>query len=217
VLHEKNLSRVAEWGNPYIPDEIELKEIVKKVNRKLDAIAGEGPLLGSFTAAKAATPAMFKGILDRQAHYDTHLAKRDNFKDMYFNESSILNRRGPLLGLMYGWGGKKVKMVLVGHVHKNLEFKLKTATAGPAQGTARWFCGEYSKGKLEDLPYIVSTVSSGPLGYKWEEKPDSKLDPADPSRYFRRYYATGYREICITTAGVIKSMKVIEDHAEKVL
>jgi hypothetical protein len=107
---------------------------------------------------------------------------------------------------------KRIKLVVVGHIHKNLEFKLKSPPGELEQ--MRWYCGEYAGREndnkpLEDAPYTVGTVSGGYLGYRWVKKTET-ADSDDFDSYKKEYYGTGYRDFCITSSGVLESMRIIE-------
>lgn len=134
-------------------------------------------------------------------------------KNTYFDESSVLYFRDELVKRMATDGNKRIKMVVSGHVHKNMEFILKATDK--TKGEKRWFIGDFAGhnkpgAKVEDATYAVATVSSGYLGYRWVKK-DGINDEFNLDAYEKKFYGTGYRTICITKDGVVESMNVVEN------
>lgn len=134
-------------------------------------------------------------------------------KNTYFDESSVLYFRDALIERMVSDDNKRIKMVVSGHVHKNVEFILKATDK--TNGEKRWFIGDFAGHnkpgtKVEDATYAVATISGGYLGYRWVKK-DGVDDEFDIDAYKKEFYGTGYRTICITKDGAVESMNVVEN------
>ncbi|MGI6119851.1 MAG: metallophosphoesterase family protein [Desulfosporosinus sp.] len=232
LVYPELISRFEDWNRGYLPekslDEDVITAIIKKRTDEIlmhqssrsalmaARIPGKQHLiqeLDQIIMKKKKNLNFFKAIQNGGIYYDSSIYLGKD-KTTYFDESSVTYFRDELIKRMKSntTNKKRIKLAVVGHVHKNLEFKLKSPPGELEQ--MRWYCGEYAcreneNKPLEDAPYTVATVSGGYLGYRWIKKADA-MDSFDIDSYKKEYYGTGYRDFCITADGVLESMKIIE-------
>jgi hypothetical protein len=233
LVYPQLISRLEDWKHDYLPekslDEDLITAIIKK--REAEILLQRLARQGLMTSR---TPGKQEQIIDNLNQKILKNKKIVNFfqaiqrggiyfassvylgqdKITYFDESSVMHYRDELVKRMRSntAGKQRIKLAVVGHVHKNLEFKLKSPPGEKEQ--MRWYCGEYAaRGNenkpLEDAPYTVATVSGGYLGYRWVKKTKTAASE-DIDSYEREYYGTGYRDFCLTANGVLESMRIIE-------
>jgi hypothetical protein len=234
IVHPEILSKLHGWKREYIPEKDLDEDILEKNIAVAKAeIEDREHYLTMIYASKLKTVAnervkkLEEQIAELKKNYNLYKAIRDGGiylnkemylggnKKTYFDESSVIDYRNEIIKRMKSneVNKKRIKLSVAGHVHKNLEFRLRAPDGEPGQ--LRWYCGEYASKENESKPfqdgqYAVTTVSTGYLGYRWVNKADKKYDDKDMDGYKKDFYGTGIRKICITKEGVIESMYIIE-------
>ncbi|MGI6119853.1 MAG: metallophosphoesterase family protein [Desulfosporosinus sp.] len=113
--------------------------------------------------------------------------------------SSIASGRKELLSFLEQG---KIRLVLSGHSHKNMEIRCATEN-----GAARWYIGNYSS-YPENLDYfnsqrntlVLSTISAGMAGHGY-------TFDKDKNDIVKEYGICGYRLIKLNTSGMISSFQ----------
>lgn len=240
LVYPKVISEIPGWEREYIPERNKDIDIINMIFENEDRILTDigreiSSLIACLVKPIIITPAMYV-IVERlifllkeeEKHRNIYnffdLIKNGSIyifgttvlgkeKNTYFDESSVLYFRDELVKRMATDDNRRIKMVVSGHVHKNMEFILKATDK--TRREKRWFIGDFSGHnkpgtKVKDATYAVATVSGGYLGYRWVKK-DGFDDEFDIDAYKKEFYGTGYRTICITKDGVIESMNVVEN------